>query len=97
MSTKNDMKSWSEPEELSFTPPTIEEVVAQFKSISQRKDLLLTAVQAMAFAENYISMREENEWVKINGKRVKNWKLDLNTWLNNYIINGQIKTRGMAW
>jgi uncharacterized protein YdaU (DUF1376 family) len=59
----------SKPKKTEFAPPTLDEV-KQF----------VTDEQILGFGyENWFTARVKTQWVKSNGAKVKNWKLDLRT------------------
>jgi hypothetical protein len=82
------------PEIATLTPPTKEMVTDLFKLIAKEKRLKIGNQDGLAYVDRYLLGREESEWIKFNGRPVKNWKLDFRTWISYPIQEGKIKTKG---
>tara|TARA_R100000750_G_scaffold29451_1_gene18598 strand:- start:1757 stop:2449 length:693 start_codon:yes stop_codon:yes gene_type:complete len=87
---KTDKKEKKIEDEKPFIPPSEEEIQDQLKLILKSKGLRVTPTRGLAYSERYLISRTEAEWIKANGKKVKNWKLDLRTWIGYAITNGEI-------
>ncbi len=76
-----------------FTPPTQDELKILLKRIKTEKNLELGGTVALTLIERYLTSRSESEWIKANGKPVKNWKSDFRTWIGYFITDGKLKRK----
>jgi len=70
--TSKNSKESKNSKDVAAPPPSFDEVL---KYVLEKKFI-------RALAENFFQYYSDTKWTKKNGEAVKNWKLTMNTWMN---------------
>ena len=87
-------KNGDEASPASLSELSNEELLKYFKQIVDEKQIDIQKHKAVAYCEKYLISRNDSDWIKINGKPVKNWKNDFRTWVNGSISKDELRIKG---